>query len=56
MQTQMYVTLKAITQKWFNGLPSNSITYFQELCDHFVSPFIADHKERRMSIHLSKIK
>ena len=36
-------------------MPGN-ISYFQDLANRFVSQFIASHKERRTSIHLSKIK
>jgi len=49
-------TLKGIAQSWFNGMPPRSVTYFQDLADKVVSQFIANRKERRTSIHMSKIK
>ena len=49
-------TLKGVAQSWFNGLPQGSISCFQDLADKFVGQFIASRKERRTSIHLSKIK
>lgn len=49
-------TLKGVAQSWFNGLPQGSIVCFQDLADKFVGQFIASRKERRTSIHLSKIK
>ena len=48
-------TLKEVTQSWFNGLPSGSITCFQDLSNKFVSQFIASRKERRTSILMFKI-
>jgi len=48
-------TLKGVAQS-FNDLPPGTITCFQDLADKFVSQFIACRKERRTSIHLSKIK
>ena len=39
-----------------NDLALGSISFFQDLADKFVSQFIASRKERRTSIHLSKIK
>jgi len=44
-----------VAQSWFNGLPPGSVTCFQNLADKFISKFIASRKERRTSIHLSKI-
>ena len=49
-------TLKGVAQSCFNGLPQGGITCFQDLDDKFVGQFIASRKERRTSIHLSKIK
>jgi len=49
-------TLKGVAQSWFNDLAPRSITCFQDLTDKFVNQFLASHKERRTSIHLSKIK
>jgi len=49
-------TLKGVAQSWFNGLAPGSVTCFQDLTEKFVSQFIASRKERRTSIHLSKIK
>ena len=49
-------TLKGVVQSWFNGLPQGSITCFQDLANKFVGQFVASRKERRTSIHLSKIK
>jgi len=36
--------------------PWGTVTCFRDLADKFVSQFIASRKERRISIHLSKIK
>ena len=49
-------TLNGVAQSWFNGLPSGAVTCFQDLDNKFVSQFIVSRKERRTSIHLSKIK
>ena len=49
-------TLKGVAQSWLNGHAPGSITCFQDLLDKFVSQLIASRKERRTSIHLSKIK
>ena len=49
-------TLKGVGQSWFKGLAPRSVSCFQDLIDRFVSQFIASCKERRTSIHLSKIK
>ena len=49
-------TLKEVAQAWFNGLAPESVSCFQDLNDRFVSQFIASRKQRRTSIHLSKIK
>ena len=49
-------TLKGVAQSWFNDLPPWSIAYFQDMADKFVGQFIASCKEKRTSIHLSKIK
>ena len=49
-------TVKGVAQSWFNGLAPGIVSCFQDLADKFVSQFIASRKERRMSIHLSKIK
>ena len=48
-------TLKGEAQSWLNSLSPGSVSYFQDLADRIVSQFIAIHKERRTSIHLSKI-
>jgi len=50
------VTLKGVTQSWFNGLAPRTISCFQDLANKFVSQFIASWKEKRTSIHLLKIK
>ena len=31
------ITLKGVTQSWFNGLPPGSVMCFQDLADKFVS-------------------
>ena len=49
-------TLKGVAQSWFNALTPGSVSCFQDLANKFVSQFIANCKERRNSIHLSKIK
>jgi len=49
-------TLKGVAQSWFNGFAPGSVSCFHDLVDRFVSQFIASHKERRTSIHLSKMK
>ena len=49
-------TLKRVAPSWFNGLLPGSVTCFQDLTEKFVSQFIDSRKERRASIHLSKIK
>ena len=48
--------LKGVAQLWFNYLPPGSVTCFQDWADKFISQFITSQKERRTSIHLSKIK
>jgi len=48
-------TLKRVVQSWFNGLASRSVSCFQHLVNRFFSQSIASCKERRTSIHLSKI-
>jgi len=49
-------TLKGVAQSWFNSLASGTVTCFQDLDDIFISQFIVSWKERKTSIHLSKIK
>ena len=49
-------TLKGIAQKWFNGLPSGSVTSFFQLTELFSVHFIASKREKKTSIHLAKIR
>ena len=49
-------TLKGVAQPWFNGLPQGIATCFEDLANKFVSQFIASWKEKRTSIHHSKMK
>jgi len=39
-------TLKGVAQSWFNGLPPETISCFQDLADRFVKQFIGNRKER----------
>jgi len=69
-QAQMYVqdvddamccryfpaTLRGIAQKWFNGLPSGSITSFLQLAELFSTHFVEGKRERKTSIHIAKIR
>jgi len=48
-------TLKEVAQSWFNGLTPRSVSYFQDLADGFVCPFITSRKEGWTSIHLFKL-
>jgi len=49
-------TLRWIAQKWFNGLPSGSMTSFLQLLELFSSHFVASKRERKTSIHITKIR
>ena len=49
-------TLKGITHKQFNDLPSGRITSFLQLTELFSTQFIESKKERKTSIHLAKIQ
>ena len=49
-------TLKGIAQKWFNGLPRGSVSSFFQLAELFSAHFVASKKERKMSIHLARIR
>jgi len=39
------VTLRGMAQKWFNGLPSGSITSFLQLAKLFSTHFVAGKRE-----------
>jgi len=49
-------TLKGIAQKWFNGLPRGSVTSFFQLAELFSAHFVASKKEKKISIHLARIR
>jgi len=49
-------TLRGIAQKWFNDLPSGSITSFLQLAKLFNSRSIASKRARKTSIHIAKIR
>jgi len=49
-------TLGRIAQKWFNGLPSGSITSFLQLAELFSTRFVASKRERKTNIHIAKIR
>jgi len=49
-------TLKGIAQRWFNGLPSGSVTSFFQLAELFSSHFVASKKEKKTSIYLARIR
>jgi len=44
-----------MAQKWFNNLPSGSITSFLQLAELFSTHFVAGKRERKTSIHMAKI-
>jgi len=50
------VALKGISHKWFNGLLSRGITSFLQLAELFSTPFIAGKRDRKISIHIAKIR
>ena len=49
-------TLRGIAQKWFNGLPSGSITSFLQLAELFSTRFVAGKRETKTSIHITKVQ
>ena len=49
-------TSRGIAQKWFNDLPSGSITSFLRLAELFSTHFVTGKRERKTSIHIVKIR
>jgi len=69
-KTQMYIqdvddaiccrhfptALRGITKKWFNCLPSGSITSFLQLVKLFNTHLVARKRKRKTSIHMAKTR
>jgi len=45
-----------MSQKWFSGLLSGTITSFLQVTELFSAHFVAGKRERKTSIHIAKIR